>query len=143
MQIKQNKNPWGDEGGFEQLKTAAQPIKKAVADTTKAVAKDIKDQLFGVPEPPKSKAEEMGVKEVPDEEKKKILAETARGLADLNAKIEEVRKRRIKKEQESLKVKEQEASSAKATAAKKKEEPVWKKMMKMGSQSERKVNAGG
>ena len=147
MQIRQNKNPWGDEGGFEQVLSAGLPAgrqgKKAVGDTTKAVAKDVKDQLFGVPEPVKSKAEEMGVKEVPDEEKRKIEAETMRRLADLNAKIEEVRKRRLKKEEESVQVKEQEkkAAYAKATAAK--QEPVWKKMMKMGSQSERKVNAGG
>ena len=34
MQLKTNKNPWGDEGGFEQMKQSVKPVKKAVSDMT-------------------------------------------------------------------------------------------------------------
>ena len=141
MQIKQNKNPWGDEGGFEQMKQAVKPVKKAVSDVTKTVVTDVMQQVTG--NYPKPKSDETKAMELSEEEKKRILAETAKGLAELNAKIEEVRKKRLKKEQALRQAQGEQEAKKKQIEEKKKEEPIWKKMMKMGSQSERKVNAGG
>lgn len=118
MQIKQ-KSPW--EGGFENLSSGARQV-------VKTVVKDVKEQITGEAE-----------KIVPEDEKKKIKAQEARNLAELNAKIEQVRKLRFQKEEQTKKAEEQK----KLVEKKKEPEPVWKKMMNMGSQAERKVNAGG
>ena len=80
--------------------------------------------------------------EVKPEEKKK-LDQWRRNLADLEAQIKKAREERLKKEQALRQAQGERAEKKKVEEKKKKEEPVWKKMMKMGSQAERKVNAGG
>lgn len=137
MQVK-TKNPW--ESSFENLTVSvAKPVKKVVTEAVKVTAEDVKKQLFGETPP----------KEVPTEEQQKIkaeeqkkAAEMKRRMAEMDAAIKKAREERLKREQDSVRVKEQEKKVKKADEQKKKE-PIWQKAMKMGSQSERRVNAGG
>src|SRR3989344_9629413 len=137
MQAVRQKNPW--ESSFENLTASAgKPVKKAVVEAVKITAEDVRKQLFGEAPP----------KEVPDQEQQKIKAEEekkkaemAGRLARMEEEIKKIREARLKKEQQ-VKHEEKKAASAKATAAKK-EMPIWQKAMNMGSQSEKRVNAGG
>ena len=148
MQVKPVKNPW--ETSFENLTTKVhKSIKKAASDATKTIVADVKQQVVGeqamqtqqAMQAPQSFRE---IKEQVKPEEKKKLELWRRNLADLEAQIKKAREERLKREQESGRVKEQEKQQKKVVEEKKKkEEPVWKKMMKMGSQAERKVNAGG
>lgn len=134
-------NPW--ESSFENLTTRpVKQIKKTVGDVVKTVAEDVKKQVVGEVKKP-DRAEEMGVKEVPHDEKVKILAEQRRKMRELDEAIKKARMERIQKHQQAAQVVKQEEQKKKVEELKKKEEPVWKKMMNMGSQAERKVNAGG
>lgn len=138
MKAIKPQNPW--EGSFENLTTiVAKPVKKAVTEVVKITAEDVKKQLFGENPP----------QEVPTEEQQKIKAEEQkkedemkRRMAEMEAAVKKAREERLKKEQESVRVKEREKQEKKAVEQKKKE-PIWQKAMKMGSQAERRVNAGG
>lgn len=129
------KNPW--ESSFENLTiSAAKPVKKAVVEAVKITAEDVKKQLFGEV-PPKELSEQESV--IVEEQEKKKLAEMKGRMAKMEEEIKKIREARLRKQAEQAK---KQASFAKASEAKKKE-PIWQKAMKMGSQAERRVNAGG
>jgi len=137
MQVK-IKNPW--ESSFENLTvSAAKPVKKVVTEAVKVTAEDVKKQLFGEKPPEEMPTEEQ--QKLRAEEQKKS-AEVKRRMARMEEEIKKIREARLQKEQQ-VKHEEKKAASAKATAAKEKETPIWQKMIKMGSQAERRVNAGG
>lgn len=137
MQVR-TKNPW--EGSFENLTTSTvKPVKKALTEAVKITAEDVKKQLFGEAPP----------KEVPTEEQQKIkaeeqkkAAEVKRRMAEMDAAVKKAREDRLKKEQQVNQA-EKAQKAEKASAEQKKKEPIWQRAMKMGSQSERRVNAGG
>lgn len=137
--IKYQSNPW--EGSFENLtqQLPGKPVGKAVTETVGITAEDISKQLFGE----KPLGEMSDRERVRGEEReKKRLAEVKRRMAEMEAAIKGAREKRIKKEQESLRVERQE-KQVKKEEKKKRDIPIWQKAMKMRSQAERRVNAGG
>lgn len=121
-----SKNPF--EGSFENLTT------KIVKPAVKAVAEDVKESLGLV--------EEVGLKEIPQEEKMDINIQTARNLQKIDAEIARIRQ---EKQQRQVWQARQAAQTKRVEGQRKKEEvPVWLKAIrgKKGS-GESKVNAGG
>ncbi|TSC86685.1 MAG: hypothetical protein G01um101416_652 [Microgenomates group bacterium Gr01-1014_16] len=130
-------NPW--ESSFENLTASAgKPIKKAVTEAVKITAEDVREQLFGAKPP----------QEMPTEEQQKLeaqeqvnLAETSRRMKEMEEAVQRIKEQRLKKESSQVERAKQEK---KAVEQKKRQEvPIWQKAMNMGSQSEKRVNAGG
>ena len=93
---------------------------------------------------------EKAPEEMPTEEQQKIRAdeqkkasEVKRRMAEMDAAIKKAREERLKKEATQAKQVEQAKQEKKSVEQKKKEPPIWQKAMNMGSQSEKRVNAGG
>ena len=138
-------NPF--EGSFKNLTTkAAKPIKKAVSDAARAVAGDVKEAVMG-----SNLVEEAGLKEIKPDEKQEIekkqqllMTETAANLKKINDEIKKAREERIKKQTQQVRQADQAVQAKKAEEQKRKEDPIWKKMLKgkMGSR-EAARNAGG
>ncbi|HJZ05974.1 hypothetical protein A2634_01295 [Candidatus Amesbacteria bacterium RIFCSPHIGHO2_01_FULL_48_32] len=143
MQVKLVRNPW--ETSFENLTTKVhKSVKKAASDATKTIAADVKSSFAEAPADKQvAQANLQAVQQEVKPEEKKKLDQWRRNLADLEAQIKKAREERLKKEQALRQAQGERAEKKKVEEKKKKEEPVWKKMMKMGSQAERKVNAGG
>ncbi len=136
MQLK-TKNPW--EGSFENLTVStAKPVKKAVGEAVLITVEDVRKQLFGE-KPPKEMSEQESLR-VEEQEKKK-LAEMKGRVAGMEEEIKKIREARLEKE--VMQAKQAKRAERAKRIEKKNEGPIWKKMMKMRSQAEQRVNAGG
>mgnify|MGYP001572658622 CR=1 FL=1 len=149
-------NPWGqqsDENIEGIMAKAGKQVKKAVSDTVKAVATDVKQQVTGdlgsgteqnqTQGKPLDPAQSSSAKATEDKHQA-LLEQTRQNLQKINDDIQRIRQERIKKEQEVNKKEEQKKEQKKQVEKKKQEEPAWKRMLKgkMGSR-EAHQRAGG
>ncbi len=128
------------EASFENLSATVKQAKKTIVA-------DVKQQLTG--ETPGQKVanvgfvDQLGLKQVKPEDKKvadqkqeHLLNETRQNLARITSEVEQARQRRIKAEQDRLKVEQEKKQQKKVVEQKKTEDPAWLKALrgKTGSQ---------